>query len=154
MYLATLPRFGGRVRADAGLRTLGWRYDQRGVVATVQTDAPNGTAWQRFLPAGPLALLPVRGGMSNIVWSTSPQQVEKQQDRNQQGSRCTFGGVMFQKRRPCCSTHVRLGNSHPGLSELGFGRRAGRSQASDRSSRLLGLHTIRHSVGWKDLLEL
>ena len=33
---------------------------------------PNATAWQRFLPTGPLALLPARDGYSNIVWSTSP----------------------------------------------------------------------------------
>lgn len=46
---------------------------QRGLVATVRTDRENTTAWQRFLPEGPLALLPVRDGFSNIVWSTSPQ---------------------------------------------------------------------------------
>ena len=41
-------------------------------MATVRTLAPHQTAWQRFLPEGPLALLPVREGYSNIVWSTSP----------------------------------------------------------------------------------
>lgn len=30
------------------------------------------TAWQRFLPTGPLAVLPVRDGLANIVWSTTP----------------------------------------------------------------------------------
>ena len=65
----------GRIRSAAGLRTISWGYNQRGVVATVATDAPNDTAWQRFLPTGPLALLPVRGGYSNIVWSTTPEQV-------------------------------------------------------------------------------
>ena len=40
----------------------------------MRTLAPHSTAWQRFLPEGPLALLPVRGGYSNIVWSTSPAQ--------------------------------------------------------------------------------
>lgn len=61
-----------RVRQLAGLRTWGWGYGQRGLVATVETDVPNTTAWQRFLPTGPLALLPVRGGRSNVVWSTTP----------------------------------------------------------------------------------
>ena len=59
----------------AGLRTVGWGYNQRGLVATVNTLEPNHTAWQRFIGTGPIALLPVRSGYSNIVWSTSPRQV-------------------------------------------------------------------------------
>ncbi|KAG2499700.1 hypothetical protein HYH03_002635 [Edaphochlamys debaryana] len=62
-----------RVRQMAGLRTWGWGYGQRGVVATVSTAEPHVTAFQRFLPTGPLALLPVRGGLSSIVWSTTPE---------------------------------------------------------------------------------
>ena len=31
------------------------------------------TAWQRFLPSGPFALLPVRGGLHNIVWTTTSE---------------------------------------------------------------------------------
>eukprot|EP00879_Flechtneria_rotunda_P009311 GHRR01009748.1.p1 GENE.GHRR01009748.1~~GHRR01009748.1.p1 ORF type:complete len:437 (+),score=158.33 GHRR01009748.1:883-2193(+) len=61
-----------KVRDLAGLRTVGWSYNQRGLVATVATAGPNDTAWQRFLPTGPLALLPVRGGYSNIVWTVTP----------------------------------------------------------------------------------
>ena len=53
------------------LRTFSWSYHQRGIVATVQTERPTDTAWQRFLRTGPLALLPVRGSYSNVVWSTS-----------------------------------------------------------------------------------
>jgi len=61
-----------RTRGMAGLRATGWRYGQRGVVASVRTDGPNTTAWQSFLATGPLALLPVRDGYSNVVWSTTP----------------------------------------------------------------------------------
>jgi ubiquinone biosynthesis monooxygenase Coq6 len=60
------------VRAAAGIGTWGWDYDQRAVVATVATAAPHRTAWQRFLPEGPLALLPLWGATSSVVWSTSP----------------------------------------------------------------------------------
>ncbi|KAK9834120.1 hypothetical protein WJX84_000985 [Apatococcus fuscideae] len=63
-----------RMRSLAQLRTVQWMYNQRGLVATVRTAEPHATAWQRFLPTGPLALLPVRHGFSNIVWSTSPAQ--------------------------------------------------------------------------------
>ncbi|GFR49857.1 hypothetical protein Agub_g11958 [Astrephomene gubernaculifera] len=62
-----------KVRQMAGLRTWGWSYGQRGVVATVTTAEPSSTAWQRFLPTGPLALLPLRDGFSSIVWSSPPQ---------------------------------------------------------------------------------
>lgn len=65
-----------RIRSLAGLRTVSWGYGQRGVVATVATEPEgNDTAWQRFIATGPLALLPVRSGFSNIVWSTTPEQV-------------------------------------------------------------------------------
>jgi ubiquinone biosynthesis monooxygenase Coq6 len=49
------------VRKYANVDTNGWMYDEHGVVATLQLEAfsDNRTAWQRFLPSGPIALLPV-----------------------------------------------------------------------------------------------
>lgn len=45
-------------------------YGQRGLVATVATTRPHeDTAWQRFLPGGPLAFLPLADGRCSIVWS-------------------------------------------------------------------------------------
>jgi ubiquinone biosynthesis monooxygenase Coq6 len=61
-----------RVRELAGLRSVGWWYNHHAVVSTVLTDKPTHTAWQRFLPTGPIALLPSVGGYANIVWSTTP----------------------------------------------------------------------------------
>ena len=58
-------------RRLAGLRTVGWRYLQTAVVGIVTTEPQeHGTAWQRFLPHGPLALLPMHGGHSSVVWTT------------------------------------------------------------------------------------
>jgi ubiquinone biosynthesis monooxygenase Coq6 len=50
------------VRKYADIDTTGWAYDEHGVVATLQLEpfSDNRTAWQRFLPSGPVALLPVR----------------------------------------------------------------------------------------------
>ena len=58
------------LRKFAGLQVTTHDYRQRGVVAYVDTDLPNeATAWQRFLPGGPLAFLPVGEARSSIVWT-------------------------------------------------------------------------------------
>jgi 2-octaprenylphenol hydroxylase len=66
------------VREQAGITTTGWPYDQHAVTATVHTAKPHDrTAWQRFLPSGPLAFLPLpEANASSIVWSTTPQEAE------------------------------------------------------------------------------
>ncbi len=66
---------GGRsqLRELAGIGLAGRDYDQYAVVATVRAERGNAaTAWQRFMPTGPLALLPLESDLFSIVWSTSP----------------------------------------------------------------------------------
>jgi len=56
--------------ADIG--TVGWDYDQAGIVATVEHGRDHdGRAEQHFLPAGPFAVLPLPGRRSSIVWNES-----------------------------------------------------------------------------------
>ncbi len=58
------------VRRAAGIETRGWDYAQTGIVAHLATERPHqDTAWQRFLPGGPLALLPLRDGRVSLVWT-------------------------------------------------------------------------------------
>ncbi len=58
------------LRQLAGIGTRGRDYAQRAVVAHVRTERPHeNTAWQRFLPSGPLALLPLADDRSSLVWS-------------------------------------------------------------------------------------
>ena len=62
-----------RVRELAGIEVSEGDYEQEAVVAEVRTALPHReTAWQRFLPTGPLAFLPLSNGHSSIVWSTTP----------------------------------------------------------------------------------
>ncbi len=60
------------IRRLAGIGTTGWSYRQRALVAHVTTEKPhNQVAYQRFLPDGPVALLPLADGRSSVVWSAS-----------------------------------------------------------------------------------
>ena len=65
------------VAKSAGIRYEGRAYGQRAVTCTVDVSRPFATAFQRFLPTGPIALLPVRGGRGNIVWSTTPEHARR-----------------------------------------------------------------------------
>lgn len=61
-----------RTRELLGIQTAGHVYHQDALVAHVQTSKPHdNTAWQRFLPTGPLAFLPLDDGRSSIVWSVT-----------------------------------------------------------------------------------
>jgi 2-octaprenylphenol hydroxylase len=62
-----------RTRDLCGIGRAGWSYGQTAVVAHLRTERPHGdTAWQRFLPDGPLAFLPLRDGRVSLVWTTTP----------------------------------------------------------------------------------
>ncbi|MEA3290858.1 MAG: UbiH/UbiF/VisC/COQ6 family ubiquinone biosynthesis hydroxylase [Pseudomonadota bacterium] len=58
------------VRKSVGIQSPLMEFHQRAIVTTVRTAKPHaGTAWQRFLPTGPLAFLPLSDGSCSIVWS-------------------------------------------------------------------------------------
>ena len=59
-----------RVRKMLGIEQQHWEYGQHALVTVVKTEQVNpGVAWQRFMPGGPLAFLPLQDGTSSIVWS-------------------------------------------------------------------------------------
>jgi len=70
--------FNSPVRAYAGIESYGWAYDTHAVVATMchpprsAFQTPNTVAYQRFLPTGPIAFLPLSDSVSSLVWSTKP----------------------------------------------------------------------------------
>lgn len=58
----------------AGIGRTGWGYSQTALVTAIAHEHPhNGVAHQFFMPPGPLAILPLPGNMSSIVWSESEQ---------------------------------------------------------------------------------
>ncbi|MCF7698541.1 UbiH/UbiF/VisC/COQ6 family ubiquinone biosynthesis hydroxylase [Loktanella sp. M215] len=58
------------VAKRAGIKRTGWDYDQIALVCAVEHDLPHhGVAHQFFMPGGPLAILPLTGNRSSVVWS-------------------------------------------------------------------------------------
>ncbi|MFZ2236901.1 MAG: UbiH/UbiF/VisC/COQ6 family ubiquinone biosynthesis hydroxylase [Dokdonella sp.] len=69
---------GSGLRELAGIGTRGHAYEQRAMVAHVTTTRPHeDTAWQRFLPGGPLAFLPLSDGRCSIVWSLPDDEAQR-----------------------------------------------------------------------------
>jgi 2-octaprenyl-6-methoxyphenol hydroxylase len=57
-------------RQAAGIGVTRWTYGQSAIVCTVAHARPHwDTAHERFLPAGPFAILPLPGRRSSVVWS-------------------------------------------------------------------------------------
>ena len=57
-----------------GIRKTGWKYKQRGLVCAVEHEYSSAnTAYQYFLPEGPLAILPLKNNTASIVWTESLQ---------------------------------------------------------------------------------
>jgi 2-octaprenyl-6-methoxyphenol hydroxylase len=62
------------VRAAAAIKADVEDYDQIAIVANVGADRPHdGTAYERFTPTGPLAVLPLYDGSYGVIWSCRPQ---------------------------------------------------------------------------------
>jgi ubiquinone biosynthesis monooxygenase Coq6 len=67
------------VRTFANIPSRGFDYNRHGVVATLKLEGSgwggpdHKIAYQRFLPSGPIAMLPLPGNMATLVWSTTPE---------------------------------------------------------------------------------
>ena len=67
-----------RLRGLADIATTGWSTGQSGIVATIaHAREHEGRAEQHFLPAGPFAMLPLKGRRSSIVWNEPPEEAER-----------------------------------------------------------------------------
>ena len=69
---------GSQVARAAGISRTGWDYDQMSLVCAIRHELPHqGIAHQFFTPAGPLAILPLQGNRSSIVWTESRAEAER-----------------------------------------------------------------------------
>jgi len=67
-----------KVREAASIQRARQSYQQQGMVCNVSTSEPHqNTAWQCFMPSGPLAFLPLYDGQSSIVWSLDEEAAQQ-----------------------------------------------------------------------------
>ncbi len=66
---------GSGTALRAGIRRIGWGYGQTALVTAIRHERDHkGVAQQFFMPSGPLAILPLKGGHhSSIVWSETDE---------------------------------------------------------------------------------
>lgn len=68
---------GSAVASRAGIGRMGWDYAQSSLVCAIAHEKPHGgVAHQFFMPSGPLAILPLPGNRSSIVWTESRARAE------------------------------------------------------------------------------
>ena len=66
------------IREQAGIAVHGWEYGQSAIVTTVGHERDHeGRAVEHFLPAGPFAILPLKGRRSSIVWTESASEAQR-----------------------------------------------------------------------------
>ena len=66
------------IRTMAGIATHGWDYPQSAIVTAVAHERDHGgRAEEHFLPAGPFAILPLKGNRSSIVWTEDKREAER-----------------------------------------------------------------------------
>ncbi len=67
-----------RVRQTVGLGVTSWDYKQHALVIYIETAyGQQDITWQRFVPTGPQAFLPLTGPYGSIVWYHSPDEIRR-----------------------------------------------------------------------------
>ena len=66
------------IREHAGIAVHGWDYGQSAIVTNVGHERDHeGRAVEHFLPAGPFAVLPLKGRRSSIVWTETTSEADR-----------------------------------------------------------------------------
>ncbi|MBY5933241.1 FAD-dependent monooxygenase [Tateyamaria omphalii] len=69
---------GSGTATRAGIKRTGWGYGQTALVCAIAHEKPHhGIAHQFFMPPGPLAILPLPGNVSSIVWSETDENAKR-----------------------------------------------------------------------------
>ncbi len=67
-----------KVRQSVGIGVTSWDYSQHALVIYISTEyEQQDITWQRFVPSGPQAFLPLTGKFGSIVWYNTPDEVKR-----------------------------------------------------------------------------
>ncbi|RCL02695.1 MAG: 2-octaprenyl-6-methoxyphenol hydroxylase [Candidatus Tokpelaia sp. JSC188] len=67
-----------KIREIAGVKILHQPYGQTGIVCTITHECSHyGRAEEHFLPAGPFAVLPLKGNRSSLVWNERDENAKR-----------------------------------------------------------------------------
>lgn len=123
-----------RLRELAGFALREWDYLHHAVVTTIRTERPHeNTAWQCFLPTGPLAFLPLNdrdgGHYCSIVWSLLPEAAQRIMALDEAGFagelerafEGRLGRILHSDQRHCIPLRQRHARRYvqPGLALIG-----------------------------------
>ncbi|MBK9654400.1 MAG: UbiH/UbiF/VisC/COQ6 family ubiquinone biosynthesis hydroxylase [Rhodanobacteraceae bacterium] len=106
-----------RVRNELLIGVDGAPYGQSGLMAHIDLERPQpGLAWQRFLPSGPLAFLPLSDGRASIVWTLPTERanalvaepVEQFEAQLQRASAGQFGRVRLAAERAAFPLRLQI----------------------------------------------
>jgi 2-octaprenylphenol hydroxylase len=90
-----------RIKQWAEFANCEWDYQHHALVATIEIEESHqATAWQRFRPEGPLALLPLAAANDktcSIVWSTNEEECQQLLALDEEAF-CTQLGLAFEHR--------------------------------------------------------
>jgi ubiquinone biosynthesis UbiH/UbiF/VisC/COQ6 family hydroxylase len=137
-----------RVRSDLLIGVAGSMYGQSGLVAHIELERPQpGLAWQRFLPSGPLAFLPLADGRASIVWTLPTERanalvaepVEQFEAQLQRASAGQFGRVRLAAERAAFPLRLQIAQRFVAAARGAGGRRGARGASLGRAGRQPGL---------------
>jgi 2-polyprenylphenol 6-hydroxylase len=96
------------VRTQFGIGVRRLDYGQQAIVANVRTERPHAaSAWQRFLPTGPVAFLPLANGCCSIVWSVDTALARRLAMLNDEAFMEALGEALDGRLGRVCATSER-----------------------------------------------
>jgi 2-octaprenyl-6-methoxyphenol hydroxylase len=166
------------VRQAAGIEASRDDYGQTAIVASLRTDrADDGTAYERFTEAGPMALLPIvtpaAGHWRTLVWAAKPAEAEallamddaaflvrwqqafgwRAGKALQLGARVAYPLSLVRAGAGVARRAVLLGNASQALHPVaGQGFNLGLRDAAELAELLAGAAAAQRDVGAADLL--